>query len=104
MLAGACILWERPESALKVLQEMIATGQQFPEVYAMAAKLLLKSQWDEGMPSAELLDEVPAKFNRLVFYSGDLPHGACIRHPERLQDDPLTGRLSLNTFVAATPV
>lgn len=58
MLAGACILWERPESALKVLQEMIATGKQFPEVYAMAAELLLKSQWNEGMPSAELLDEV----------------------------------------------
>lgn len=52
---------------------------------------------------AEQLDEVPAKFNRLVFYSGDLPHGACIRHPQRLEDNPLTGRLSLNTFVAATP-
>jgi hypothetical protein len=58
----------------------------------------------ESNELADLLDEVPAKFNRFVFYSGDLPHGACIRHPQRLQDDPLTGRLSLNTFVAATPV
>ena len=52
---------------------------------------------------AELLDEVPAKFNRLVFYPGDLPHGACIRFPERLSDDPQAGRLTLNTFVAANP-
>jgi len=58
MLAGACISWKRPESALQVLQEMIAAGKQFPEVYALAAELLFKSQWSEEMPTAELLDEV----------------------------------------------
>jgi hypothetical protein len=53
--------------------------------------------------AAELLDVVPARFNRLVFYSGDLPHNAHIEHPERLSPDPATGRLTLNCFVNAIP-
>jgi hypothetical protein len=92
------------------LREMTARQQTDPA--AGLAELEQKFQlfrhppcyMTESNELAELLDEVPAKFNRLVFYSGDLPHGACIRRPDRLQDDPLTGRLSLNTFVAANPV
>lgn len=53
--------------------------------------------------AAELLDRVPARFNRLVFYSGELPHSAFIRHPELLCSDPRDGRLTLNCFVSAVP-
>ena len=53
--------------------------------------------------AVELLDRAPARFNRLIFYSGDVPHSAYIEHPERLTDDPRTGRLTLNGFVNALP-
>lgn len=53
--------------------------------------------------AAELLDVVPARFNRLVFYPGGVPHNAHIRHPELLTSDPATGRLTLNCFVSALP-
>ncbi len=57
----------------------------------------------ESNDAAELLDEVPARFNRFVFYPGEVPHNAQIRHPELLSDDPARGRLTLNCFVSALP-
>lgn len=41
---------------------------------------------------------VPARFNRLIAYSGTVFHSGDIRRPELLRDDPRTGRLSLNGF------
>lgn len=57
----------------------------------------------ESNDAADLLDMAPAKFNRLIFYSGDLPHSAFISKPELLSADPARGRLTLNTFVSALP-
>jgi hypothetical protein len=57
----------------------------------------------ESCEIADLLDRVPAKFNRFVFYSGDLPHSAFIEQPELLNEDPAKGRLTLNCFVNAVP-
>lgn len=47
---------------------------------------------------AELLYTVSPRFNRFVFYSGDLPHSAAITAPELLSDDFKKGRLTLNLF------
>ena len=52
---------------------------------------------------ADLLDTVPARFNRFVFYSGDIPHSACISDPGLLSSNPTEGRLTLNCFVSALP-
>ena len=52
---------------------------------------------------AELLFEVPAQFNRFVFYSGDLPHSAHIPRPELLSTDFAEGRLTLNCFASVRP-
>lgn len=41
---------------------------------------------------------VEARFNRLVFYDGSVFHSADLRQPERLSDDPATGRLTMNGF------
>ncbi len=57
----------------------------------------------ESNEAADLLDRVDAKFNRLVFYSGDLPHSAYITRPELLSADPAQGRLTLNCFTSALP-
>ena len=53
---------------------------------------------------AERLTTIPAKFNRLLFYSGDVPHSADIENPGLLSDDPGTGRLTLNSFASALPL
>ncbi len=52
---------------------------------------------------AELLCTIPARFNRLVFYSGDQPHGATITAPELLSEDVRKGRLTLNVFADVVP-
>lgn len=41
---------------------------------------------------------VPARWNRLIFYDGDVFHSGDIRAPQWLSDDPRRGRLSLNGF------
>lgn len=52
---------------------------------------------------AERLCTIPAKFNRLIFYSGDVPHSPDIRAPELLSTDFRTGRLTLNSFASVVP-
>jgi hypothetical protein len=52
---------------------------------------------------AELLYTVAARFNRFVFYSGDVPHSGTITAPELLSDDPKKGRLTLNLFFSVLP-
>lgn len=52
---------------------------------------------------AEMLAMVPARFNRLIFYSGDVPHSAYIENSNLLTDDPSSGRLTLNTFASVHP-
>ena len=53
--------------------------------------------------AVELLAMVPARFNRLIAYSGDVPHSAWISQPQRLVDDPRNGRLTLNGFASVWP-
>lgn len=46
----------------------------------------------------EKVATVPARWNRMIFYTGTVFHTGEIAHPERLTDDPRTGRLTLNGF------
>ena len=57
----------------------------------------------ESTEIAERLDVVAAKFNRLIFYSGEIPHSAQITSPELLSSDPGNGRLTLNCFASVRP-
>ncbi len=41
---------------------------------------------------------VPARWNRMVIYDGMIFHSGDIHQPERMNDDPRSGRLSLNGF------
>ncbi len=50
------------------------------------------NQWFEKITS------VPARFNRAIFYDGMQFHSGDIRLPQRLNDDPRQGRLTLNGF------
>lgn len=52
---------------------------------------------------AELLHVVPPRFNRFVFYSGEIAHSAHITSPELLTTDFRKGRLTLNCFASVEP-
>ena len=52
---------------------------------------------------AELLCTIPARFNRMVFYAGDVPHSGAITAPELLSSDFRNGRLTLNCFASVLP-
>lgn len=46
----------------------------------------------------ECIGTVAPKWNRLIFYDGSMLHSGHIAAPERLSDDPRSGRLTLNGF------
>lgn len=46
----------------------------------------------------ERIGQVPAKWNRMIFYSGRTFHSSQVGMPQALSDDPMTGRLTLNGF------
>lgn len=82
---------ESPDRALQFLQDHFVTFRR-PACYMT-----------ETNEIAELLYKIPARFNRLIFYSGDLPHSAAISSPELLSDDFKSGRLTLNCFASVRP-
>jgi Family of unknown function (DUF6445) len=52
----------------------------------------------DGNAYFERIASVPAAWNRLIFYSGEIFHSGDIVHPERMSSDPRHGRLTLNGF------
>jgi hypothetical protein len=51
----------------------------------------------------ERLAQVPAVWNRMLFYNGGLFHSGDITAPARLSADPRIGRLTLNGFFTCRP-
>jgi len=80
-----------PDKATKILLE------NFPTFRKKA------SYMTESNEIAELLCTIPARFNRMIFYSGQIPHNAAIRAPELLTNDCRKGRLTLNVFADVLP-
>lgn len=82
---------EDPDAASAFLKE------HFPTYSKLACYMT------ESTEIAELVEMIPARFNRLIFYSGDLPHSAYITSPELLSKDFAKGRLTLNCFASVRP-
>lgn len=57
----------------------------------------------ESNEIAKLVRTIPPRFNRLIFYSGRIPHNAAISAPDLLSNDVRTGRLTLNIFADVLP-
>ena len=82
--------------------------QETAELLADSARLpMAEFTRRHGVPQAYLTGsndwfervlQVPARWNRMIFYDGGLFHSGDIEAPWRLSDDPLHGRLSLNGF------
>jgi Family of unknown function (DUF6445) len=82
---------EDPDRGLAFLQEHFPTYRR-PACYMTGSNEI-----------AELLCTIPARFNRLVFYSGAVPHSAAITAPELLSKDFRKARLTLNIFADVLP-
>lgn len=80
-----------PAAALSFLQRRFPTYRKPPCYMTDSTEI------------AERLDVVDAKYNRLVFYSGDIPHSAQITSPQLLTGDIHSGRLTLNCFASVRP-
>ena len=92
-----------------LLKEVEAIGREDPD---KALEFLLENfptfrkdadYMTESNEIAELLRTIPARFNRMIFYSGQIPHSAAITAPELLSKDIQKGRLTLNVFADVLP-
>ena len=54
--------------------------------------------FDKSSEQFTFLGMIPAKFNRLVIYHGSLLHSACVNPAISLNNNPSTGRLTVNSF------
>lgn len=82
---------EDPKAAAAFLAEHTEVFRQPPRYMSESNEL------------AELLYVVPPRFNRFVFYSGEIAHSAHITAPELLTTDFHKGRLTLNCFASVVP-
>lgn len=97
--------WRRPDLMTKVVNvERETPGQGltllqniFP-AYRNSASYMTDSN-----EVAELLYAIPARYNRMIFSSGEVPHSAAIAAPELLSRDMREGRLTLNVFASVWP-
>ncbi|MEJ2534188.1 MAG: DUF6445 family protein [Gammaproteobacteria bacterium] len=98
--------WRDPELASEIAERQQDEGGPEPTEAPdrIADSSLAPVYTTDSNEAVELIAHVPARFNRLVAYPGDVPHAAFIRHPERLTTDPTTGRLTLNCFARTTPL
>jgi hypothetical protein len=88
---GVSLLRSDPAAGEAFMQQSFATFREPPRYMT------------ESNDVAELLFTVPPRFNRFVFYSGDLPHTGAVAVPELLSSDPKKGRLTLNLFFSVLP-
>ncbi len=91
VLQAKAIERENPGKSLAFLQKHFPTYRK-PACYMTGSNEI-----------AELLCTIPARFNRLIFYSGMVPHSAAITAPELLSSDTRKGRLTLNIFADVMP-
>lgn len=97
--------WKQP----RLIQQALQLELQDPE--AAADYLATHSSVFREAPAyitasnelAELITVVPARFNRMIFYSGEIPHSGHITAPRQLSGDCRRGRLTLNCFASVEP-
>lgn len=97
--------WKQPELIERALEleyrdPAAATAflAEHSEVFRKPAQYLTGSN-----ELVELIDVIPSRFNRLIFYSGEIPHSGHITSPELLSTDFRRGRLTLNCFANVFP-
>lgn len=85
------------ETAALVHDSLHMTAQAFEEKYGVKQKYMQGSN-----AYFDQIRSVPAKWNRIIFYDGDIHHTADIVDERKLSKDPSLGRLTMNGFFTLT--
>nr|WP_315487669.1 DUF6445 family protein [uncultured Undibacterium sp.] len=85
------------ETASLVHDSLHMTAQYFEEKYGVEQKYMQGSN-----AYFEQIGSVPAKWNRIIFYDGNIHHTADIVDEKKLSKDPSVGRLTMNGFFTCT--
>jgi hypothetical protein len=113
-MIGACVLYlfDRPELGgtafympTRPMDEtmalMQASSQLPPERFA-AEYGIAPGYMTDSNAWFQKVARIPARFNRLIFYSGTVLHSGEILNPQLLDPDPRKGRLTINGFFTCT--
>jgi uncharacterized protein DUF6445 len=82
-----------PEMAALYQDANTLSGAAFTQRYGIRAGYM-----HESNDYFTRIGRISAKWNRLIFYDGTVPHSGDIFAPDRLSEDPVVGRLTLNGF------
>ena len=85
------------ETAEIVQDSLIMTPENFSEKYGVARNYMHGSN-----DYFEQIGSVEAKWNRVVFYDGNMYHSGDILKVEKLSKDPQVGRLTINGFFSCS--
>ena len=85
------------ETAALVHDLLDITAQAFEEKYGVEQKYMQRSN-----AYVEQIGSLPAKWNRIIFYDGNIHHTADIIDERKLSKDPSLGRLTMNGFFTLT--
>jgi hypothetical protein len=88
----------RPKRPAAELLPMIDDASRLPPAEFSAKHGVAPGYLTGSNDWFEKIASVPAAYNRLIVYSGTVFHSGDIAQPERLTDDPATGRLTINGF------
>ncbi len=89
----------RPLAEIAAMKQAASTlpPVRFAAEYGIApAYMTASNDWVRKVLS------IPARWNRLIFYSGTILHTGEIARPDLLDDDPSRGRLTINGFFTCT--
>ncbi len=91
-----------PKKSLEQTQALVddslsMTPQAFESRYGITQTYMIGSN-----DYFEQIGRIDAKYNRIIFYDGDVYHSADIFSPQHLSPDPKVGRLTLNGFFYCT--
>lgn len=97
--------WRKPKIMQKVVdveRNQPGSGLGYLQEHVPAYRNPARYMTDSN-EVAEHLHTISARFNRLIFSSGELPHSAAIAAPDLLTRDVHDGRLTLNVFASVLP-
>ena len=88
----------RPRESMAAAEVVVAASQRL-DAHEFASRYNLQPGYMAGSNAIfERTAQVPAAWNRLIFYDGGQFHSADV-DPARLEADPMRGRLTLNSFI-----
>jgi uncharacterized protein DUF6445 len=88
----------RPLQGAEQVDRMNADSQALSAAEFGARYGLRAGYMNGSNPYFERIAQVPAAWNRLIYYDGGLFHSGDIGEPSQLSPDPRVGRLTLNGF------